>query len=97
MKIKSMSKFIFPTKNEINNNQSPLLTFGFWNIQGFKSQTLGNKTKLREVVNTITKYDVFGLVETHANNKSDLEIKDYTCYIQNRESNNSKSSGGIAI
>ena len=85
--IHSIISFIMPNK----------LKCGVWNIHGYKSQTLGNKLSLLDVQTFASSYDILGLVETHADQNSNLEIKNYKCYTKNRSRIGSKNSGGLAI
>ena len=41
------------------------LQHGFWNINGFKSQIIGNKLKHKHFLKKIENCDIVGLAETH--------------------------------
>ena len=74
------------------------LRIGCWNINGFNSKSLGNKFQQSEVLGIINKHDIFGIVETHADSNSDLQIHDFRHYVKHRENSKGKrNSGGIAI
>ena len=46
----------------------------------------------------IHKHDIFGIVETHADSNSDLQIHDFRHYVKHRENSKGKrNSGGIAV
>ena len=46
----------------------------------------------------INKHDIFGMVETHADSNSDLQIHDFRYYGKQRENSRGKrNSGGIAV
>ena len=46
----------------------------------------------------INKHDIFGIVETHADSNSDLQIHDFRHYVKHRENSKGKrNSGGIAV
>ena len=53
------------------------LRIGCWNINGFNSKSLGNKFQQSEVLGIINKHDIFGIVETHVDSNSDLQIHDF--------------------
>ena len=42
------------------------INVGHWNINGFKSKLLGNKTENKDFLSCIKKYDIIGLTETHS-------------------------------
>ena len=74
----------------------------FWNIQGYKSQVLGNKLISTEFLSVINDYDIVGLAETHIHDQilSELDIPGYTrIHYKNRmaHSNGKCGSGGTAI
>ena len=74
------------------------LRIGCWNINGFNSKSLGNKFQQSEVLDIINKHDIFGIVETHADSNSDLQIHDFRHYVKHRENSKGKrNSGGIAV
>ncbi len=43
-----------------------------WNIQGFKSQSLGIKLSDHRFLGTISEYDIVCLIETHENDDTNL-------------------------
>ncbi len=43
------------------------LVCSFWNIEGYKSQVIGNKLEDPEFENVIRRSDILGLAELHAN------------------------------
>ena len=51
----------------------------FWNIQGYKSQILGNKLVSAEFLHEIEGCDIVGLAETHIHDEvlSELDIPGY--------------------
>ena len=73
------------------------LKIGCWNIHGHKSSTLGNKLKLSEIIYEISKFDIYGLVETHSEFESDLELNSFKCYTKHRNRTKNKLHGGIAL
>ena len=73
------------------------LQLGFWNIHGHKHKELGNKLNLTEVKGIIKKHDIFGIVETHANEGSELDIESFKHFIKFRNSSGNRNHGGIAV
>ena len=74
------------------------LRIGCWNINGFNSKSLGNKFQQSEVLGIINKHDIFGIVETHADSNSDLQIHDFRHYVKRRENSKGKlNSGGTDV
>ena len=74
------------------------LRLGFWNIFGYRSSILGNKLHQREVRSIFEKHDFFGIVETHAENKTEgLEVNNFKCYKKCRQRSGKKGHGGIAV
>ena len=74
----------------------------FWNIQGYKSQILGNKLLSSELLQEIEGCDILGLAETHIHDQvlSELDIPGYIRkHYRNRKShsNGNCGSGGLAI
>ena len=74
----------------------------FWNIQGYKSQILGNKLVNQDFLDEIKGSDIIGLAETHIHAQvlSNLDIPGYDRkHFKNRKahSNGKCGSGGIAI
>ena len=59
-----------------NNN---VIKHCFWNIQGYKSQILGNKLLSNEFLNNLEGCDIVGLAETHIHDDilSELDIPGY--------------------
>ena len=45
------------------------LNVSFWNIEGYKSQLIGNKLEDPEFLNVVRKADILGLAELHADTK----------------------------
>ena len=52
------------------------LRTGCWNINGFNRKRLGNKFQQSKVLDIINKHDIFGMVQTHADSNSNLQIHD---------------------
>ena len=50
------------------------LRIGFWNLNGFNSNILGNKLKTNDFLSIINKHDIFALVETHASYETEMNI-----------------------
>ena len=74
----------------------------FWNIQGYKSQIIGNKLLNKDFLDEVKGADFVGLAETHIHDQvlSDLDIPGYERkHYKNRKahSNGKCGSGGIAI
>ena len=74
----------------------------FWNIQGYKSQIIGNKLLNQDFLNEIKGCDIIGLAETHIHTQvlENLDIPGYDRkHYKNRKahSNGRCGSGGIAI
>ena len=74
----------------------------FWNIQGYKSQIIGNKLLNKDFLDEVKGTDFVGLAETHIHDQvlSELDIpgydrKHYKC--RKAHSNGKCGSGGIAI
>ena len=79
-----------------------LLTVSCWNINGLEGKVHGSKTnKLEdiEVVNFLSKSDIFGIVETHTDQTNDIYFNDYFVFRKDRPKHKKawRSSGGIAV
>ena len=57
------------------------LRIGFWNLNGFNSSILGNKTKTNDFLSIINKHDIFALVETHATFETEINISKFKYFI----------------
>ena len=74
----------------------PSLRIGCWNINGFNRKSFGNKFQQGELLDIIN--DIFGIVQTHADSNSNLQIHDFRHYVKHREKSKGKrNSGGIAV
>ena len=74
------------------------LRTGCWNINGFNRKRLGNKFQQSKVLDIINKHDIFGMVQTHADSNSNLQIHDFRHYVKQRDNSKGKrNSGGIAV
>ena len=74
----------------------------FWNIQGYKSQILGNKLLNADFIDEIKNCDIVGLAETHIHEQilPELDIPGYIRrHYKNRKahSNGKGGSGGVAV
>ena len=50
------------------------------------------------MLDIINKHDIFGIVQTHADSNSNLQIHDFRHYVKQRENSKGKrNSGGIAV
>ena len=81
---------------------SSKLKFGFWNIRGFKSRTIGNKLISKDFLREINGYDIVGLAETHIHSYvlDDLHIPGFVRlqYINRQYNPKSKTApGGLAV
>ena len=78
---------------------SSQLKIGCLNINNFQSKTLGNKFENSDFLAVSKKFDIFGIVETHALSSSDLNIAGFSDPFQClREcKGGSKAFGGIAV
>ena len=50
------------------------LRIGFWNINGYNSSILGNKSGANDFMDVINKHDIFAIVETHVTHDAELKI-----------------------
>ena len=75
------------------------LKIGCLNINNFYSKTLGNKFENSEFLTLCNKFDIFGVIETHATSNSDLSIAGFSEPFQSfRECKSGhKAFGGIAV
>ena len=73
------------------------LQIGVWNIHGHKHKELGNKLELNELNTMIRKHDLFGIVETHADESSDLNIESCRHFVKYRNKSGNRNYGGIAL
>lgn len=72
---------------------------GHWNLNGVVSRQFGNKLDLDVVKNTISKYDIFGVSETHLppqNGKNIDTFRDFHSYRSPGKRQND-SSGGLSV
>ena len=79
-----------------------VLKFGFWNIQGYKSKTMGNKFVSQDFLQEIVACDVIGLAETHIHSRilDDLAIPGFSRInykIREPHSKGNCGSGGVAL
>ena len=84
------------------NNSGKFLTISSWNKNGLESKTNGvksNKIHDSEVINNLNKFDLIGLMETHADTETDIALQGYYVFRKDRPKHKNawKSSGGIAI
>ena len=84
------------------NYNRKFLTISSWNINGLESKINGvksNKIHDPEVINTINKYDLIGLMETHAGSETDISLQGYYVFRKDRPKHQKawKPSGGIAV
>ena len=69
-----------------------------WNIQGTRSNLLGNKLCNQNFLSEVKESDIVCLVETHENESSDLALTGFRQLISVRRTKTRvKSSGGIAV
>lgn len=85
-----------------NSTPDGVIKHCFWNIQGYKSQILGNKLLNQDFLDEIKGSDIVGLAETHIHAQvlSNLDIPGYDRkHFKNRKahSNGKCGSGGIAV
>ena len=75
------------------------LKIGFMNINNFQSKTAGNKLQNEDFVALSSKFDVFGIAETHAKYDSDINITGFSNPFQSfrASKNHHKAFGGIAV
>ena len=75
------------------------INVGHWNINGFKSKLLGNKTENKDFLSCIKKCDIIGLTETHSSKEGILDIPGFSdpFSVSRPKSKNNKNSGGIAV
>ncbi|MCG8032753.1 MAG: hypothetical protein JAZ03_11345 [Candidatus Thiodiazotropha taylori] len=78
------------------------MTVSCWNINGLECKINGvkaNKLHDSEVINSLTGSDFIGLVETHADNTTDISLKGYYVFRKDRPKHKKawKASGGIAV
>ena len=62
------------------NDTGKFLTISSWNINGLESKTNGvksNKIHDPEVINSLNKFDLIGLMETHAGTETDISLQGY--------------------
>ena len=85
-----------------NSRSDGVIKHCFWNIQGYKSQIIGNKLLNKDFLDEVKGTDFVGLAETHIHDQvlSELDIpgydrKHYKC--RKAHSNGKCGSGGIAI
>ena len=84
------------------NDTGKFLTISSWNINGLESKTNGvksNKIYDPEVINSLNKFDLIGLMETHAGTETDISLQGYYVFRKDRPKHKKawKSSGGIAV
>ena len=70
-----------------------------WNIQGIQNQQLGNKLEDSEVKESLMKYDIICLLETHSEMDTNIELQGYnsTVVCRPKFGKARKPSGGIAV
>ena len=76
------------------------LIIGTWNIQGVRSNQNGNKLSQPDVLDSLKKFDILGLTETHTNSVTDLSVKGYQVVAQAWRPQSKKAkklSGGVAV
>ena len=67
------------------NDNRKFLTISSWNINGLESKINGvksNKIHDPEVINTINKYDLIGLMETNAGSETDISLQGYYVFVR---------------
>ena len=87
---------------DMTNNYGKFLTISSWNINGLESKANGvknNKIHDSEVINILNKFDLIGLMETHAATETDISLPGYYVFRKDRPKHKRawKSSGGIAV
>ena len=73
------------------------MRIGFWNLNGFNSNILGNKKKTNDFLSIINKHDIFALVETHATYETEMNISKFKYFIKCRNQSGNRSSGGLSV
>ena len=75
------------------------LKIGFMNINNFQSSTIGNKLQNEDFINLSNRFDIFGIVETHAKSDSHIDITGFSNPFQcfRASKNQHKAFGGIAV
>ena len=69
-----------------------------WNINNYKSSTIGNKLQEGEVIKLLSGYDIVCLNETHAKKSDELYLPGFKKpFRSDRPTSGRKSFGGIAI
>ena len=84
------------------NNANDVIKYSFWNLNGYKSKTVGNKLLNRDFLETIEECDVIGLAETHIHSRilDNLAIPGFSRIdykIREPHSKGKCGSGGIAL
>ena len=87
--------------NIMNINEN-CFSISTWNINGLEYKSHGvkiNKLHDQEVCGILKQSDCIGLVETHADSKTDIDLPGYYVFRKDRPKNRKawKSSGGIAV
>ena len=75
------------------NPPSGQLIISFWNVEGYNSKLIGNKLEDPEFLNVVSKADILGLAELHADNK--LSIPGFENIKQ--KNRGPKMHGGIGV
>lgn len=88
--------------NMVYINSENLMAVSCWNINGLECKINGvksNKLHDPEVISSIIKSDIIGLVETHADTTTDISLKGYYVFRKDRPKHKKawKASGGIAV
>ena len=86
----------------ILNNPNDVIKFSFWNLNGYKSKTIGNKLISQDFLEAIAECDVIGLAETHIHSRilDELAIPGFSRIdykIREPHSKGKCGSGGIAL
>ena len=70
-----------------------------WNVEGMRSQVLGNKSEDKVFMSKVRNYDVIGLTETHDMGDTLIQIPGFKTYKSVRPINPKakKGSGGVAV
>lgn len=86
----------------LTKSTKKFLTISCWNINGLEFKANGvksNKLHDQEIINKLDKSDFVGLVETHADQTTDISLQGYYVFRKDRPKHQKawKSSGGIAV
>ena len=84
-----------------NSPPHGVVKIGFWNIEGYKSQIIGNKLIHQDLLDKVLNRDIIGLSETHIHQATlgNLAIPGFVrIHYHIRKANlRGKGSGGLAL